>query len=125
MDKDAFNWTGGLISAMSAAAGGALSGSLGPMLADPKDFNFGDGMHRVFLVAGITALITTIIAILNYLAKSPLPGWSSITTTQQTTVLRSDPQPMKIVTTVAETHIEQMDSAGKSTKEETKPESAA
>ncbi len=106
MDKDAFNWTGGLISAMSGAAGGALSGSLGPMLVDPKDFNFGEGMHNVLVVAGITAAIATIIAILNYLAKSPLPGWSSVTTTQQTTVLSSDPQPTKVVTTVAETHIQ-------------------
>lgn len=108
MDKDAFNWTGGLISAVSGAAGGALSGSLGPMLADPKDFNLGTGLHAVLVVAGVTALITTVIALLNYLAKSPLPGWSSVTTTQQTTVLKNDRQPTKIVTTVAETHIEAM-----------------
>lgn len=81
MGKQAFNWFGGMISVISGAISGAVSGIFGPMIADPTDFNFGSGLHKMMVVAGITTAVSVIVAVGNYLAKSPLPGWSGMVTT--------------------------------------------
>ena len=60
-------WLAGLI----ATIAGALSGILGPVVADPDHFVTGMGaLHRLAIAAGITAA-THLFA---YLARSPLPG---------------------------------------------------
>lgn len=81
MNSKAYQWTGGLISVASGAAAGALSGTLGPMIAAPTVFNLDAGFHKIMVSAEIGAGITIFIAVLNFLAKSPLPGWQSTTTT--------------------------------------------
>lgn len=59
-------WIGGLISVASGAIGTAIS----TMIVDPQTFNFDTGTHKVLIVAAVSGAI----AIVNYLAKSPLPG---------------------------------------------------
>ena len=58
-------WLKGLI---AAAVGGAAT-SVGVMIADPVSFNTGDGLERVGIVAGVSALVS----VAAYLKASPLP----------------------------------------------------
>lgn len=70
-------WIYGLLSSVISGA----AGSVAVMFVDPKDFNLGDGLPKlaqVFVASGIIALI-------NYLAKHPLPEWDG------TTERRDDP----------------------------------
>jgi hypothetical protein len=59
-------WIGGLISVASGAIGTAIS----TMIVAPQTFNFDTGTHKVIIVSAVSAII----AIGNYLARSPLPG---------------------------------------------------
>lgn len=97
MNTTAYQWLGGLLSAIS----GAVGSGLGVMLVDPQDFNFQTGLHKLLVVGAASAVV----AVLNYLAKSPLPGWSGVTTTEKTTqvITPATADSPKVVSTVKET----------------------
>jgi hypothetical protein len=59
-------WIYGLIS----AAIGAAANTVTVMIVAPETFNINEGLGKVGMVAGISALV----AVANYLKKSPLPG---------------------------------------------------
>jgi hypothetical protein len=59
-------WIYGIIS----AAIGAAANTVTVMIVAPETFNINEGLKKVALVAGISALV----AVANYLKKSPLPG---------------------------------------------------
>lgn len=60
-------WLYGL---MSSVISGACQ-SVAVMFVDPKDFNFAEGRQKLLMVFGAAALF----ALINYLAKHPLPAW--------------------------------------------------
>lgn len=99
MKKTTFNWIGSLISTISGAVAGVLSATIGPMASDPDHFNLGPDFHRVLLSAMIGAGITITITLMNFLAKSPLPGWTNVTTEEvgATRSVISDPAGNKVV----------------------------
>lgn len=59
-------WVKGLASAAISAA----AGSVGVVIVDPATFNFQEGLPKLGTVAAALAVV----AVANYLAKSPLPG---------------------------------------------------
>lgn len=65
--KDVGVWLKGLISAGVSAAGSSVA----VVIVDPTTFNFQEGIGKVGTVAGVAAIV----AIANYLAKSPLPDF--------------------------------------------------
>lgn len=64
--KNIRTWVYGLISAGIGAAANTVT----VMIVAPETFNIHEGLNKVFMVAGISALV----AVCNYLKKSPLPG---------------------------------------------------
>lgn len=58
-------WIKGLVSAGISAAAGAVV----VMIADPQTFNAQDGLKKVAIVAGLSALV----GVANFLKTSPLP----------------------------------------------------
>lgn len=90
-------WVAGMI---SAAMGGA-SGVFAIMIADPQNFDL-DHWAKILKVAVIVSA-THVVA---YLAKSPLPELSTVTTSV------SAPGPAGSIVTVKETHTEPVNDAG-------------
>ena len=66
MKTNTEKWLYGLFSAAIGAAANAIP----LMIVDPATFNINEGLHRVFTVAGISALV----AVAMYLKQSPLPS---------------------------------------------------
>lgn len=64
MTKSTRSWLNGLLSAFFSGAAGAF----GAMVVDPVDFNFAEP-QKLLLVAGWSSVI----GVVNFLAKSPLP----------------------------------------------------
>ena len=58
-------WVKGLI----AAVIGGVANSVTLMIADPQNFNLGEGINKLLTVAATSAII----AAAAYLAKSPIP----------------------------------------------------
>lgn len=65
MNKKVLIWIKGLASAAISAAAG--SGAL--VIVDPMTFNLTEGLPKLLTVAATMAIV----AVANYLAKSPLP----------------------------------------------------
>ena len=64
--KTVYIWIYGMIS----AAIGAAANTVTVMIVAPETFNINEGLNKVFMVAGVSALV----AVCSYLKKSPLPG---------------------------------------------------
>lgn len=62
---DIKTWLKGLL---SAAIGGAAN-AITVMVIDPMQFNVTDGLHKLLVVAGVSALVSAAM----YLKSSPLP----------------------------------------------------
>ena len=66
----AARWAHGLVGAAISSAANTVS----VMIVDPADFNLADGLHKVLMVATVSAIIGAAL----YLSKSPLPTWDGI-----------------------------------------------
>jgi len=69
-------WTAGIVGSIISGGAGALSGGMGSMIVDPKDFNIHEGLHKVLQLAAITALMPAVVSLAKYLNLHPIPdGW--------------------------------------------------
>jgi hypothetical protein len=67
-------WLKGMIAAgIAGAANGVMTG-FAAVGIDPSHFNLQSGFHNTMAIAGVSAGMSSIIAVAAYLKQSPLPG---------------------------------------------------
>lgn len=66
-------WLMGIFRSLIAASAGAIASPVGPMVLDPKDYNLGDGLHKVVISMLITAGITGVTGMAIFLKTHPGP----------------------------------------------------
>jgi hypothetical protein len=98
-------WFRGIFSAAISGGASAVSGAIVLPALDAKDFNVYQAKFYVAIGALFTASALT--SIFKFLSATPLPGVKQVTTTVQT--VAQEAKPTKVITTVAETHIEAPD----------------
>jgi hypothetical protein len=69
-------WLKGMIAAgIAGAANGVMTG-FAAVGIDPSHFNLQSGFHNTMSIAGVSAGMSSVIAVAAYLKQSPLPGES-------------------------------------------------
>jgi|HubBroStandDraft_3_1064219.scaffolds.fasta_scaffold410417_2 hypothetical protein len=69
-------WLKGMLAAgIAGAANGVMTG-FAAVGIDPSHFNLQSGFHNTMAIAGVSAGMSSIIAVAAYLKQSPLPGES-------------------------------------------------
>jgi hypothetical protein len=67
-------WLKGMLAAgIAGAANGVMTG-FAAVGIDPTHFNLQSGFHNTMAIAGVSAGMSSIIAVAAYLKQSPLPG---------------------------------------------------
>jgi hypothetical protein len=71
------NWKTWLLGIAAAGIAGGANGVITGFAAvgiDPQHFNLQSGLHSTLMIAGVSALMSSIIGVAAYLKQSPLPG---------------------------------------------------
>jgi hypothetical protein len=67
-------WLKGIVAAgIAGGANGVITG-FAAVSIDPGHFNLQSGLHSTLAIAGVSALMSSIIGMAAYLKQSPLPG---------------------------------------------------
>ena len=67
-------WLKGIVAAgIAGGANGVITG-FAAVGIDPGHFNLQSGLHSTLAIAGVSALMSSIIGMAAYLKQSPLPG---------------------------------------------------
>jgi len=102
---DLDGWLRGFFSAAISGGSSAVTSAIMLPALDANDFNV---YHvRYYIAIGALFLASALTSIFKFLAVTPLPGIKQVTTTVQT--VEQPDKPTKVVTTVAETHLETPD----------------
>jgi hypothetical protein len=73
MSKTAI-WLRGLAAASISGACGGIINAFTAMGIAPEVFNFTGGLKHLFMLAGVSTMLTGILGVAFYLKQSPLPG---------------------------------------------------
>jgi uncharacterized membrane protein len=105
-ELDWSNWVKGIMSGFISGGASAVVSGFTVGLMDSKDYNFQNGKLWTLIVT--LFIVNGVLGMMLYLTKSPLPGVKQITTTVQTTEIKTKPA-ATVVTTVEETHVEKLE----------------
>jgi len=67
-------WLKGMLAAGIAGAANGIITGFAAVGIDPSHFNLQSGFHNTLAIAGVSAGMSSIIAVAAYLKQSPLPG---------------------------------------------------
>src|ERR1700688_3921454 len=70
-------WRGLLAAAVAGGANGVITG-FAAVGIDPTHFNLQAGLHSTLAIAGVSAMMSSIIGVAAYLKQSPLPNETGI-----------------------------------------------